>query len=88
MDYFRQQDEFVANIVNASKSGKLGAEFYPYIQWKSGGPMFSKGQAYTMLNTTSELLNKMFDDAEADEELHFYLESIDYEITNILPILI
>ena len=41
-----------------------------------------------MINTVSDLLNKMFDDAEADEELRSYLEGIDSEITNILPTLI
>ena len=76
------------NLLDAYKNGKLGAVFRPYIQWKTGGPMFSKEQAYAMINTVSDLLNKMFDDAEADEELRSYLEGIDSEITNILPTLI
>lgn len=88
MDYFNQQDKFVADMVDAYKNGKLGAVFRPYIQWKTGSPMFSKEQAYAMINTVSDLLNKMFDDAEADEELRSYLEGIDSEITNILPTLI
>lgn len=88
MDYFNQQDKFVADMVDAYKNGKLGAVFRPYIQWKTGGPMFSKEQAYAMINTVSDLLNKMFDDAEADEELRSYLEGIDSEITNILPTLL
>lgn len=88
MDYFKQQDKFVADMVEAYKTGKLGAVFRPYIQWKTGGSIFSKEQAYAMMNTASDLLDKMFDDTEAHEELRSYLEGIDSEITNILPTLI
>ena len=87
MDYFTQQDKFVADMVEAYKTGKLGGVFRPYIEWKTGGNIFSKQQAYTMLEATSELLERMFDDPEADAELRSYLEGIDGEISNILPIL-
>ena len=40
-----------------------------------------------MLVAASELLERMFDDPEADVELRSYLEGIDGEISNILPIL-
>ena len=40
-----------------------------------------------MLNTASNLLGKMFDDGDADEEILSYLEGIDYEVTIILPLL-
>ena len=87
MDYFTQQDKFVADMVEAYKTGKLGGVFRPYIEWKTGNSIFSKQQAYTMLDAASELLERMFDDPEADAELRSYLEGIDGEISNILPIL-
>ncbi|MGN0285471.1 MAG: hypothetical protein ACI4B4_11810 [Segatella copri] len=87
MDYFTQQDKFVADMVEAYKTGKLAGVFRPYIEWKTGGSIFSKQQAYTMLDAASELLERMFDDPEADAELRSYLEGIDGEISNILPIL-
>ncbi|MDE6649518.1 MAG: hypothetical protein K2K45_06285 [Muribaculaceae bacterium] len=87
MDYFKEQNKFVTDMVNAYNIGKLCSEFAPYIQWKTGNYLFSKEQAFGMLNTASSLLDKMFDDANADEELRSYLEGIDYEVTNILPLL-
>ena len=87
MDYFRQQDKFVADMVEAYKMGKLGGVFRPYIEWKTGGFIFSKQQAYTMLDTASDILERMFDDPEADAELRSYIEGIDGEISNVLPIL-
>ena len=39
MDYFTQQDNFVADMVEAYKTGKLGGVFRPYIEWKTGGSM-------------------------------------------------
>ena len=87
MDYFTQQDKFVADMVEAYKKGKLGGVSRPYIEWKTGSSIFSKQQAYTMLDAASELLDRMFDDPESDAELRSYLEGIDGEISNILPIL-
>ena len=87
MDYFTQQDKFVADMVEAYKIGKLGGVFRPYIEWKTGDIIFSKQQAYTMLDAASTLLERMFDDPEADAELRSYLEGIDGEISNVLPIL-
>lgn len=86
MDYFTQQDKFVADMVEAYKTGKLGGVFRPYVEWKTGS-IFSKQQAYTMLVAASELLDRMFDDPETDAELRSYLEGIDGEISNVLPIL-
>ena len=40
-----------------------------------------------MLNTASDILNKMFDNANDDEELRSYLKGIDYDVTNMLPLL-
>lgn len=88
MDYFRNQDHYVKAMVEVYKNGRLGAVFHPYIQWKTGGQIFSKDQAYVMLNASSDLLYKMFDDEEVDEEVYSYLEGIDSEITSILPILV
>lgn len=87
MDYFKEQDKFVTDMVNAYKTGKLSSEFAPYIQWKAGNNLFSKEQAFAMLNSASDLLDKMFDEIDADEELRSYLDGIGYELTNILPLL-
>ena len=75
-------------MINAYKNGKLGAVFRPYMQWKTGGPIFSKYQGYAIMKATSDLLDKMFDEIEVDEELRSYLEGIGNEITTILPTLI
>lgn len=40
-----------------------------------------------MLDAASDILERMFDDPEADAELRSYLEGINGEISNILPIL-
>ena len=40
-----------------------------------------------MLDAASDILERMFDDPEADTELRSYLEGIDGEISNIIPIL-
>ena len=87
MDYFTEQDKFVANMVEAYKTGKLGGDFQPYIEWKTGGSIFSKQQAYLMLDAASDILERMFEDPEANTELRSYIEGIDGEISNILPIL-
>ena len=86
-DFFRQQDSFVADMVNAYKAGKLGAVYRPYIEWKTGGPLFSLEQARTMMTAASDALDAMFGEPTPDEELRSCLEAIDSEITNILPTL-
>lgn len=87
MDYFSQQDKFVADMVEAYKAGLIGGVFRPYIEWKTGGPLFNKEQAYSMMKAASDILEQMFDDSEADSQLQEYLEAIDSELTNILPML-
>lgn len=86
-DYFQQQDRFVADMIAAYKDGKLGGVYRPYIEWKTGGPMFSLEQGRAMMSAASNALDAMFDEPNADEELRDFLEAIDGEITNILPIL-
>ena len=88
MDYFKDQDNYVKAMVEAYKNGRLGAVFHPYIQWKIVGHIFSKDQAYVMMNATNDLLYGMFDEPNVDEELRSFLEGIDSEITSILPMLI
>lgn len=88
MDYFKEQDEYIKKLVDFYKNGKLGAVFRPYIQWKTGGQIFSKEQALRMMKATSDLLDKMFEQTDVDEELRSYLEGIDNEITTILPTLL
>lgn len=85
-DFFRQQDSFVADMVDAYKTGKLGAVYRPYIEWKTGGQLFSLEQAQTMMSAASDALDVMFDEPNPDEELRSFLEAIDGEISNILPI--
>lgn len=87
MDYFSQQDKFVADMVEAYKVGLIGGAFRPYIEWKTGCPLFNKEQAYSMMKAASDILEQMFDDPEADSQLQEYLEAIDSELTNILPML-
>lgn len=88
MDYFNQQDKFVKDMVTAYRTGRLSSVFRPYIEWKTGGELFSYMEAYSMMNAASDLLDKMFDMPDVDEELRSYIEGIDGEITNILPMLL
>lgn len=74
-------------MIDAYKNGKLGGVYCPYIEWKTGGLMFSLKQGRAMMSAASDVLDAMFDEPNPDEELRGYLEAIDKEITNILPIL-
>ena len=78
-------------MIAAYKDGKLGGVYRPYIEWKTGGPMFSTKLGVSAFNVRhtflSDTLDAMFDEPNPDEELRGYLEAIDTEITNILPLL-
>lgn len=86
-EYFRQQDDFVAGIISAAKDGRLNSLFGSYIDWKIWGHHISRAEAYAMMDLASSELDRLFDDEKADPAIISYLEAIDSELTNILPML-
>lgn len=86
-EYFRQQDDFVAGIISAAKDGRLHSHLGPYIDWKIWGQPISRAEAYAMMDLASSELDRLFNDEKADRAIVSYLEAIDSELTNILPML-
>ena len=86
-EYFRQQDDFVAGMISAAKDGRLNSPFGPYIDWQIWGQPISRAEAYAMVDLASTELDRLFDDEKADPAIVSYLEAIDSELTNILPML-
>lgn len=38
--YFKQQDEFLAEMISAYENNLLGKEYEPYFAWKKGSQLF------------------------------------------------
>ncbi len=87
MEYFRKQDAFISQMLELYLLGKIGKDFAPYMKWKMGKRLFSRAQAYAMMQVASTIQEKMFDDPNADKDILACIEGIDGELTSILPIL-
>ena len=85
--YFKQQDEFLIELISAYENNIIGKEYEPYFAWKKGSPLFSREQCQAMRNVLREQLDALYDHAEPDEKLLTYLEAIDAELTNIAMLL-
>ena len=82
-EYFKQQDEFLAEMISAYENNLLGKEYEPYFAWKKGSPLFNREQCQAMRNVMREQLDALYDHAKPDEKLLTYLEAMDAELTNI-----
>ena len=82
-EYFKRQDEFLAELIFAYENNIIGKEYEPYFAWKKGAPLFNREQCQAMHNVMREQLDALYDHAEPDEKLLTYLEAIDAELTNI-----
>ena len=47
-EYFKQQDEFLAEMISAYENNLLGKEYEPYFAWKKGSPLFNREQCLAM----------------------------------------
>lgn len=86
MDYFRKQDDFEKEMLSFYKEGILDDIYAPYFDWKCGGCLPSKNDAFKMMEAASASLNELFDNSSGSK-LQIFLEAIDCELTNILPML-
>ena len=66
-EFFQQQDRFFADMIDAYKDGKLGGVYRPYIEWKTGGPIFSLKQGRAMMSAESNVLDAMFENRTPKE---------------------
>ena len=85
--YFKQQDEFLAELISAYESNIIGNEYEPYFAWKKGSPLFNREQCQAMRNAMREQLDALYNHAKHDDKLLTYLEAIDAELTNIARLL-
>ena len=47
-EYFKQQDEFIAEMISAYENNLLGKEYESYFAWKKGSPLFNREQCIAM----------------------------------------
>ena len=86
-EYFKRQDEFLAELIFAYENNIIGKEYEPYFSWKKGSPLFNREQCQAMRNVMREQLDALYDHAKPDEKLLTYLEAMDAELTNIAMLL-
>ena len=84
-EYFKQQDRFLAELIEAYQKGFFSApEYKPYFDWKiSKVNNITKVDAQLLLNKVRMDLAPLYDSSE-ESQLLTYLEAIEAEITNIL----
>lgn len=83
-EYFKKQDEFLAELIEAYKQGFfIGKEYEPYFNWEiTKVNNITKDDAQRLMWKVSEDLDKQYDTGN-NKQIE-YLEAIDSEITNIL----
>lgn len=86
MEYFRQQDAFLKEMISFYHEGNLDKTFQPYFEWKEGGFPPSRAEAYQMMGCISDSLDELFDSKPVTRK-QLILEAIDEELTNILLLL-
>ena len=82
-EYFKQQDEFLAEMISAYESNLLGKEYAPYFAWKKGSPLFGKEQCNGMWKKVREHLDTLYDHAQPEDKLLTYLEAMESELSRI-----
>ena len=86
-EYFKQQDEFLAEMISAYENNMLNKEYEPYFAWKKGSPLFNREQCIAMWQKVREQLDTLYDHALPEDNLLTYLEAMDAELTNIAILL-
>ena len=82
-EYFKQQDEFLAEMISAYENNLLGKEYEPYFAWKKGSPLFNREQCIAMWQKVREQLDTLYNHAQPEDRLLIYLEAIESELTGI-----
>lgn len=81
--YFKQQDEFLAEMISAYENNLLGKEYEPYFAWKKGSPLFNREQCLAMWQKVREHLDTLYDHAQPEDKLLTYLEAMESELSRI-----
>ena len=82
-DIFKQQDEFLAEMIVAYNNGMLPTYLEPYFAWKKGSPLFGKEQCNGMWQKVREQLDGKYEQEQPDDALLTHLEAIEAELTRI-----
>lgn len=81
--YFKQQDEFLAEMISAYENNLLGKEYEPYFAWKKGSQLFSREQCFAMWQKVREHLDTLYVHAQPEDKLLTYLEAMESELSRI-----
>ena len=82
-EYFKQQDEFLAEMISAYENNLLGKEYEPYFAWKKGLPLFNRKQCIAMWKKVREQLDTLYEHAQPEDRLLTYLEAMENELSHI-----
>lgn len=64
--YFKQQDEFLAEMISAYENNLLNKEYEPYFAWKQGSPLFNRKQCLAMWQKVREQLDTLYEHAQPE----------------------
>lgn len=82
-EYFKQQDEFLAEMISAYENNLLCKEYEPYFAWKKGSQLFNSEQCIAMWQKVREQLDCLYEQEQADNTLLTYLEAMENELSRI-----
>jgi Leu/Phe-tRNA-protein transferase len=83
--YFNQQDQFLASMIEAYHQGLFpGDEYKPYFDWKISKQFCITREMATRLMHKVRADLEPYYDTDSNEKIVDYLEAIDSEITKIL----
>ena len=82
-EFFKQQDEFLAEMLSAYENNLLCKEFEPYFAWKKGSPLFNREQCIAMWQKVREQLDTLYDYTQPEDKLLSYLEAMESELSRI-----
>ena len=82
-EYFKQQDEFLAEMISAYENNLLGKEYEPYFAWKKGSPLFNREHCIAMWQKVREQLDCLYEQEQADNTLLTYIEAMENELSRI-----
>ena len=86
-EYFKQQDEFLAEMISAYENNLLGKEYEPYFAWKKGSPLFNREQCIAMWQKVREQLDTLYNHTLPEDKLLSYLEAMESELSCIAMLL-
>ena len=75
-EYFKQQDEFLAEMISAYENNLIGKEYEPYFAWKKGSPLFNREQWIAMRRKIIEQRFLLKTQKNTNANLKLYLDII------------